>query len=169
MTMSLVVLFLLAIDFFEPGYIARLMPAHALIIIILLAGILYRLDQIWSYYQRKIEESEQEEKSRPITTRAAKSPEDEATKERRMRKIYVGGLPHATTDARLQEIFSAHGTVESARVIRDNFTGRSRGFGFVEMASQEEAQKAIQALNGTDLDGYNLTVTSTHPNLPSED
>jgi RNA recognition motif-containing protein len=65
-------------------------------------------------------------------------------------KIYVGGLPYATTDAQLQEIFSAHGTVESARVITDKFTGRSRGFGFVEMSSNEEAQRAIQALNGTD-------------------
>ena len=50
-------------------------------------------------------------------------------------KIYVGGLPYATTDTQLQEIFSAHGTVESARVITDKFTGRSRGFGFVEMLS----------------------------------
>ncbi len=73
-------------------------------------------------------------------------------------KIYVGGLPYATTDTQLQEIFSAHGTVESARVITDKFTGRSRGFGFVEMSSNDEAQKAIQALNGTDLDGRSLTV-----------
>jgi RNA recognition motif-containing protein len=86
------------------------------------------------------------------------------TKEKGMSsKIYVGGLPYATTDAQLQEIFSAHGTVESARVITDKFTGRSRGFGFVEMASQEEAQRAIQALNGTDLDGRNLTVNEARP------
>ena len=78
-------------------------------------------------------------------------------------KIYVGGLPYATTDAQLQEIFSAHGTVESARVITDKFTGRSRGFGFVEMASSEDAQKAIQALHGTDLDGRNLTVNEARP------
>jgi RNA recognition motif-containing protein len=78
-------------------------------------------------------------------------------------KIYVGGLPYATTDAQLQEIFSAHGTVESARVITDKFTGRSRGFGFVEMANADEAQKAIQALNGTDLDGRNLTVNEARP------
>ena len=78
-------------------------------------------------------------------------------------KIYVGGLPYATTDAQLQEIFSVHGTVESARVITDKFTGRSRGFGFVEMASSEDAQKAIQALNGTDLDGRNLTVNEARP------
>jgi len=78
-------------------------------------------------------------------------------------KIYVGGLPYATTDGQLQEIFSAHGTVESARVITDKFTGRSRGFGFVEMSSNEEAQKAIQALNGTDLDGRSLTVNEARP------
>ena len=78
-------------------------------------------------------------------------------------KIYVGGLPYATTDQQLQEIFSAHGNVESARVITDKFTGRSRGFGFVEMSSSEEAQKAIQALNGTDLDGRNLTVNEARP------
>ena len=73
-------------------------------------------------------------------------------------KIYVGGLPFATTDAELQQVFSAHGSVESARVITDRFTGRSRGFGFVEMSSDVEAQRAIQALNGTYLDGRSLTV-----------
>ena len=78
-------------------------------------------------------------------------------------KIYVGGLPYATTDGQLQDLFATHGTVESARVITDKFTGRSRGFGFVEMASNEEAQKAIQALNGTDLDGRNLTVNEARP------
>ena len=78
-------------------------------------------------------------------------------------KIYVGGLPYATTDAQLQDLFSAHGTVESARVITDKFTGRSRGFGFVEMADAGEAQKAIQALNGTDYEGRNLTVNEARP------
>jgi RNA recognition motif-containing protein len=78
-------------------------------------------------------------------------------------KIYVGGLPYATTDDQLQEIFSAHGTVESARVITDKFTGRSRGFGFVEMSSSGEAQRAIQALNGTDLEGRSLTVNEARP------
>ena len=78
-------------------------------------------------------------------------------------KIYVGGLPYATTDAQLQDLFSAHGTVESARVITDKFTGRSRGFGFVEMADSGEAQKAIQALNGTDFEGRNLTVNEARP------
>jgi RNA recognition motif-containing protein len=78
-------------------------------------------------------------------------------------KIYVGGLPYATTDAQLQDLFATHGTVESARVITDKFTGRSRGFGFVEMASSEEAQRAIQALNGTDFEGRNLTVNEARP------
>lgn len=78
-------------------------------------------------------------------------------------KLYVGGLAYEITDDRLQEIFSAHGTVESARVITDRMTGRSRGFGFVEMSSQEEAQQAIDKLNGTDLEGRSLTVNEAKP------
>ncbi len=78
-------------------------------------------------------------------------------------KIYVGGLPYSTTDGSLQELFSAHGTVESARVITDKFTGQSRGFGFVEMGSNGEAQKAIEALNGTEVDGRTLTVNEARP------
>jgi RNA recognition motif-containing protein len=78
-------------------------------------------------------------------------------------KVYVGGLPYTTTDEQLQQLFSAHGTVESARVITDKFTGRSKGFGFVEMSSGAEAQAAIQALNGTDLEGRNLTVNEARP------
>jgi RNA recognition motif-containing protein len=81
-------------------------------------------------------------------------------------KLYVGGLAYEITDDRLQEIFSAHGTVESARVITDRETGRSRGFGFVEMSSQEEAQQAIDKLNGTDLDGRSLTVNEAKPKEP---
>ena len=78
-------------------------------------------------------------------------------------KLYVGGLPYEVTDDRLQELFSAHGTVESASVITDRETGRSRGFGFVEMSSQEEAQQAIDKLNGTDLEGRSLTVNEAKP------
>ena len=78
-------------------------------------------------------------------------------------KLYVGGLPYSVTDGRLSEIFSAHGTVESARVIADKFTGQSRGFGFVEMSSGSEAQSAIASLNGTDLDGRTLTVNEAKP------
>ena len=78
-------------------------------------------------------------------------------------KLYVSGLPYSVTDGQLQEIFSAHGTVESARVITDRMTGRSRGFGFVEMSSQSEAEEAIQKLNGTDLEGRSLTVNEARP------
>ena len=79
------------------------------------------------------------------------------------KKLYVGGLPYAVTEDKLQEIFSAHGTVESARVITDRFTGRSRGFGFVEMSSEEEAQTAIDTLNGSELEGRTLTVNEARP------
>ena len=78
-------------------------------------------------------------------------------------KIYVGGLPYSTTEGQLQEIFAAHGSVESARVITDKFTGRSKGFGFVEMSSGGEAQKAIEALNGTEIEGRTLTVNEARP------
>ena len=78
-------------------------------------------------------------------------------------KLYVGGLPYSVTDGRLEEVFSAHGTVQSAKVISDKFTGQSRGFGFVEMASGDEAQKAIAALNGTQLDGRTLIVNEAKP------
>jgi RNA recognition motif-containing protein len=78
-------------------------------------------------------------------------------------KLYVGGLPYSVTEGRLQELFSAHGTVESANVISDKFTGQSRGFGFVEMSSSGEAQKAISALNGTQMDGRTLTVNEAKP------
>ncbi|HEV8343803.1 MAG TPA: RNA-binding protein [Candidatus Binatia bacterium] len=78
-------------------------------------------------------------------------------------KLYVGGLPYSVTEGQLQEIFAAHGTVESARVIADKFTGQSRGFGFVEMSSGDEAQKAINALNGTQLDGRTLVVNEAKP------
>ena len=78
-------------------------------------------------------------------------------------KVYVGGLPFSVTDGQLEQIFQAHGTVESARVISDKFTGQSRGFGFVEMSSGSEAQKAIDALNGTQLEGRTLTVNEAKP------
>lgn len=78
-------------------------------------------------------------------------------------KLYVGGLPYEVTDGQLQELFADHGTVESARVIADKFTGRSRGFGFVEMGSGEEAQKAIDALNNTQLEGRTLVVNEAKP------
>jgi RNA recognition motif-containing protein len=78
-------------------------------------------------------------------------------------KLYVGGLPYSITEGQLQQIFAAHGTVESARVITDKFSGQSRGFGFVEMASGGEAQRATQALNGTQLEGRTLVVNEAKP------
>ncbi|MEK6548821.1 MAG: RNA-binding protein [Nitrospirota bacterium] len=78
-------------------------------------------------------------------------------------KLYVGGLPYSTTEQQLSELFSQQGSVTSAKVITDKFTGQSRGFGFVEMATGEEAQKAISALNGTQLDGRTMTVNEAKP------
>ena len=78
-------------------------------------------------------------------------------------KLYVGGLPYSVTEGRLSELFAAHGTVDSANVISDKFTGQSRGFGFVEMSSSNEAQAAIQALNGTQFEGRSLTVNEAKP------
>ena len=79
------------------------------------------------------------------------------------KKLYVGGLSYSVTDDQLQQLFSAHGTVESAKVITDKYTDRSRGFGFVEMGSVEEAEKAIQALNGSSHEGRKLTVNISKP------
>jgi RNA recognition motif-containing protein len=78
-------------------------------------------------------------------------------------KLYVGGLPYSVTAEKLKEIFAAHGAVESARVITDKFTGRSRGFGFVEMSSAAEAQKAMEHLNGSQLEGRTLVVNEARP------
>ena len=78
-------------------------------------------------------------------------------------KLYIGGLPYAATETQLTTLFATHGTVESARVIADKFTGQSRGFGFVEMSTAEEAQAAITALNGTQMDGRSLTVNEAKP------
>jgi len=78
-------------------------------------------------------------------------------------KIYVGNLPYSTTDQELQDLFANHGNVQSANVVADRYTGRSRGFGFVEMGSAEEAQLAISALNGTDYEGRNLIVSEARP------
>ena len=79
------------------------------------------------------------------------------------KKLYVGNLNYETSNADLEKMFSAHGTVESAQVIQDRMTGRSKGFGFVEMASDSEANQAINALNGQDLGGRKLTVNEAKP------
>ena len=81
-------------------------------------------------------------------------------------KLYVGGLPYSVNEDQLRDLFVAHGTVESATVIMDRMSGRSKGFGFVEMSSQEEAQAAIDKLNGTDLEGRNITVNEAKPRQP---
>lgn len=73
-------------------------------------------------------------------------------------KLYVGNLAFSVTDAGLHDYFSQHGNVQSASVIIDRETGRSRGFGFVEFANSDEAQAAINALNGTTMDGRQITV-----------
>lgn len=73
-------------------------------------------------------------------------------------KLYVGGIPYGSTDNELKELFSQAGTVTSATIIMDKFSGRSRGFGFVEMASDREAQKAIEMLNGTKMGDRTIIV-----------
>ncbi len=79
------------------------------------------------------------------------------------KKLYVGNLSYQVSDTDLQMLFESHGTVLSAQVISDRDTGRSKGFGFVEMESDEQAQAAITALNGQDHDGRQLTVNEARP------
>lgn len=83
------------------------------------------------------------------------------------RKLYVGNLPYDTSDQDLQTLFAEAGTVESVSLMRDQATGRARGFGFVEMATDEEAQNAIRTLNNYDLGGRNLTVNEARPKTSS--
>lgn len=77
--------------------------------------------------------------------------------------MFVGGIPFSATEEDLTKLFSGAGQVVSARIITDKFTGRSRGFGFVEMASAEEAQKAISMFDGSDMDGRKLAVSEARP------
>jgi RNA recognition motif-containing protein len=79
------------------------------------------------------------------------------------KKLYVGNLSYNTTDDSLRQMFAPHGTVTSAQVVMDRDTGRSRGFGFVEMGSDQEAQAAVAALNGQQVDGRSLTVNEARP------
>jgi RNA recognition motif-containing protein len=81
------------------------------------------------------------------------------------RKLYVGNLPYQTGETELTELFSRAGTVESARIMRDMATGRARGFGFVEMASDEEAQRAISELNEFKMEGRPLVVNEARPTV----
>jgi len=79
------------------------------------------------------------------------------------KKLYVGNLSYDMTEDALKDTFSQAGTVESAIIIKDKMSGRSKGFGFVEMSTDEEAQKAIEMLNGKELDGRVLTVNEARP------
>ena len=81
-------------------------------------------------------------------------------------KLYVGNLSYETSSSDLEQLFGAHGTVQSAEVIQDRDTGRSKGFGFVQMGSDSEAQAAIAALNGQDHGGRALTVNEAKPREP---
>lgn len=79
------------------------------------------------------------------------------------KKLFIGSLSFGTTDGQLKDFFSQAGAVDSAVVITDKFSGRSRGFGFVEMPNDEEAQKAIETLNGKELDGRTIVVNEAKP------
>ena len=83
-------------------------------------------------------------------------------------KLYVGNLPYGITEERLQQHFAQFGSVVSARIIMDKLSGRSKGFGFVEMSSSQEAEKAASTLNGTDFEGRNIVVSEARPQAPRE-
>ena len=85
-----------------------------------------------------------------------------------MKKLYVGNLPYTTTDDDLKDQFAALGTVLSAKVITDRDSGRSKGFGFVEMENDEEANKAVAEMNGKDMGGRNLVVNEARPMQPRD-
>jgi RNA recognition motif-containing protein len=84
------------------------------------------------------------------------------------KKLFVGNLPFSATDQTIKEAFSRCGTVESAKIITDRDTGRSKGFGFVEMSSDAEASDAISKLNGTELEGRAMSVSEAKPQAPRE-
>lgn len=81
-------------------------------------------------------------------------------------KLYVGNLPYSVTEEKLQELFARHGSVVSVRIVTDKFSGRSKGFGFVEMASDEEAEGAMAALNKTEFEGRTIVVSEARPQQP---
>lgn len=83
-------------------------------------------------------------------------------------KLFVGGLAWATTEEALNSMFSEAGTVLSATILKDKFTNRSRGFGFVEMSTPEEAEKAMEMFNGKELDGRTIVVNEPRPQEPRE-
>jgi RNA recognition motif-containing protein len=77
--------------------------------------------------------------------------------------LFVGNLPYSVDDAKLADLFAAAGTVASAKVIKDKYSGRSRGFGFVEMSTDDESKKAIEMFNGKDMEGRALVVNEARP------
>ncbi|MBS0621103.1 MAG: RNA-binding protein [Verrucomicrobia bacterium] len=82
------------------------------------------------------------------------------------KKLYVGSLPFSTTEEELHDLFASYGPITSVRIVIDKFTGMSKGFGFVEMESSEDAQKAVEALNGSSLNGRTLIVNEARPEQP---
>ena len=85
------------------------------------------------------------------------------------KKLYVGNLSYEVDSSELEQLFGAHGQVVSAQIINDRDTGRSKGFGFVEMSSDQEAADAIQKFNGAEYGGRNMTVAEARPMAPRED
>ena len=84
------------------------------------------------------------------------------------KKLYIGNLPFSATEQALSDLFSQCGTVESTKIVTDRETGRSKGFGFVEMSTDEEASDAISKLNGSDCEGRTITVSEARPMVPRE-
>ncbi len=99
----------------------------------------------------------------PQTVRTRGGDARDSKEEHLNKKLYVGGLSYSVTDDQLRAMFAGLGTVESAKVIKDRESDRSRGFGFVEMSTQAEAEKAIASLNGTQHEGRSLTVNLSKP------
>ena len=83
-----------------------------------------------------------------------------------MKKLYVGNLPFSTTEDDLKQMFAPYGEVTTVTIIKDKFSGRSKGFGFVEMSTDEEATKAVEMFNGQDLDGRQIVVNEARPMAP---
>lgn len=108
----------------------------------------------------KADDTAEEQTPAPVADADASTPKTEETPES---KLFVGGLSWGTTDEALKAAFEAFGTVVSAEVIKDKMTGRSKGFGFVVMGSPEEAQAAVEKLNGQMLDGRQVTVNVARP------
>ena len=79
------------------------------------------------------------------------------------KRLFVGGIPYSATDQQLQDLFATVGAVASCRIIKDKFSGRSKGFGFVEYANDDDATKAVEKLNGYEMDGRKITVNEARP------